>query len=1121
MLRSVFLFTALLAVAAVHASTKVTILTATSVNRTILNVSFAPTAPPGTTTVLNDSTDISQLMRPESIALGINPGTGFIDAFLGDNGNGQIRLYAGAFSCTTPIPNACSKGTPLQLPPGLTNPNGVTLDIDSNLWAVNDAPGTSPAPAVWKFVRNSDSVGSFQTPTQPIDTTVAAGGTLGKQQVLVELMVVRTPLGTAPYMVTPPAPSGSYTGGTLTAVWPNYTGANYNVTLSTGQTITKCKFTNGLANFTCPSTSITGTPNTTISVALANGGDVVAVSQNPDELLIYPGDGNGHSPLGPTKPIVLIPPCPKPPHGTPPPCLPASTPGGAAVFGDGSLIVTAFDGRIFRFATASGSFAQPVTVTGAPCCLYKVNTTFVDGGPVGYVAQSGPGNHGGILELTPDGSGGIQVSSMVVTNVPAPQAIVATTTQQAPFSSCDPGPCDLGGNHGNEFNVDHKADPPAPSTPPELVLSLCLVSKDPRPICPGQTLLVNSVCPGFDTTPGHNMVIPANACTIPGTGFALYKAETPITNPSQFNFTLVGTKQNPDALFKNKTQPVCGANLPPGVSAGATFWSPNGEETPIVAAVVPGDTINNPVHGLAPTLVDVTAGCSGDPAPKGSTPGTSIFGSGLVFAVDNLGNKKVNLEAFYNQNYSNLEQTIDQLKPSATNHNSPVNVSTFVANLLKNGSTGCVDVSSALFNKAVAVNNVPGDNSEVLTPQQVADFTDALDYLGPADPTGTTACDAIVTAHENSANFNETLSTTPPITNPPGQIEWQLAEISNGILMRILNRQPPAKWEPPVNLNVSPQSAVNSIPYIFGTLCYPQQCPQLPPQVTPEVMTATLSWALVNDPNLNSCSWSGNGTTAPGFNVSPPSVSGTGSPPMVTGSAAVGPFTPPPPGPGSTAAIYTYELTCNVPATTVPTGVPTFSAFTYLTVWPQIGVQATPSGAVAPLNPVTITWTPPAGATGCNLITSGNNQAGFTGTTTVNGPTDGTTQYPASYIPNGADVGHGVTFTAYCAAGASAGIASTVGVSVSPTAVVASNPAGNSATVAWLPSAGSTSCTLSSNGGGSLSGTTGVNGPTDGTTTYLAGYTSTETDATTNGGVVTFTATCTGFSGSAQLTVSP
>jgi hypothetical protein len=76
--------------------------------------------------------------------------------------------------------------------------------------------------------------------------------------------------GTPPttYAVTATAaPSGgAYTGGTLTAAFTGTTGSNYTVQLSTLQDIFGATFTNGSTAFTTPSTIISGTPTTALSV---------------------------------------------------------------------------------------------------------------------------------------------------------------------------------------------------------------------------------------------------------------------------------------------------------------------------------------------------------------------------------------------------------------------------------------------------------------------------------------------------------------------------------------------------------------------------------------------------------------------------------------------------------------------------------------------------------------------------------------------------------------------------------------------------------------------------------------------------------------------------------------
>jgi hypothetical protein len=65
------------------------------------------------------------------------------------------------------------------------------------------------------------------------------------------------------------APSGAaYVGGNLTANFTGNTGSNYTIVLTTGQVINGCTFTNGATAFTTPSTSITGTPFTTLTVTI-------------------------------------------------------------------------------------------------------------------------------------------------------------------------------------------------------------------------------------------------------------------------------------------------------------------------------------------------------------------------------------------------------------------------------------------------------------------------------------------------------------------------------------------------------------------------------------------------------------------------------------------------------------------------------------------------------------------------------------------------------------------------------------------------------------------------------------------------------------------------------------
>jgi len=81
--------------------------------------------------------------------------------------------------------------------------------------------------------------------------------------------------GSSSVFVTSAPTGGAYTGGTLTVPWPNVGGNFWTVTLSTGQTISNCTFTNNSTTFTCPSTVITGTPTTALTVTPQASGPVV------------------------------------------------------------------------------------------------------------------------------------------------------------------------------------------------------------------------------------------------------------------------------------------------------------------------------------------------------------------------------------------------------------------------------------------------------------------------------------------------------------------------------------------------------------------------------------------------------------------------------------------------------------------------------------------------------------------------------------------------------------------------------------------------------------------------------------------------------------------------------
>jgi hypothetical protein len=962
MFRSIFAFTALLAVAGAHAQAQnsVTIETATDISNQIFGVSFAP---PGTTPPLN--TDSLSEHRLESLALVSNTNPIRIDLLAADNGGLGIVDYVGNFTTgnfTCPpgsTPPPCTTGNVLTQAASVRYPNGLSSDRFSNVFFVNNTPGKSPQPAVWVLPINPAG-GYPATAYQqavPIDTT-SPTGSLGTQQAVVETMVASTPLLIVPLMLTTPPSGMMYTGGMLTTKWPYSTGANYQVTLSTGQVITACTLTNTSTTLTCPSTNITGAPTMAINVPLANAGDLLVVSQSPDEILLYPGNGAGTGPLPPPNtlltPTVLIPQC-----GVGACITAGSTPGGVAVYpADNSLLVTTFTGQILRFGIVGGVLTQMAQVSGLPAGnLYKINTVLTGGLPAAYVALSAPGNHGRVLRLGPSG-GGIQFETSVTT-AGSVEAIAATNTAQAGEADCFAvGGCDLFGDVLNKHTVKTISGNPNP-THSNLVESLCVVPQDPRgAACPGIPLVVNSVCPGFDdTNTGHPMIIPSYACGASGSSGTAFAVIKTVSAPDQFDQSYVQTEEKLDALFAGFNNPVCPGGG--GVNSQVMLWAPLADETLIREENVNIATGNGP--NAMPTLVDNTDGCG---SGQSGGPLHSIFVSGAALQLQG-GNTPANLQTFVGLKYPFLTNTIADLLGNGNI------TSAQVAQQLTNpgsppGPPGCIDASLSLFNKAVAETSS--------SPQYIPDMQDAADLLTNA---GANTCDTIVRANAN--DFVQTLAPPPgqvPIYNPTGQARWRFANIANGITMRILGLPPAGDWPPPVSTSVSPQ-------YLFG------QCnaPGCPPQQLP--YTATISWALAN--GTSQCSWGPNAPNQPNSSPSP-----------------VGPFAAP-----VTITTYTYTLTCqHVPP---GSGTAPYSASTYVTVWAAVMV-ATSAQSVVAGGSVQVNWTPPAGATACTLTDNGNGT--LSGTTSAPGP--GT--YVASYVTKQQDISKGVTFAATCTAGASAGI---------------------------------------------------------------------------------------------------
>jgi hypothetical protein len=922
-LRSIFAFTALLAVASVHAQTGVTIRAANSVNKQILGVTFAPNS----ATVLN--TDQATLGKLNALALVTNPNSFGIDLFVADNQNHHIWSYAGDFCPASPPPPAppvtpaCTKtGTIFTQAAAINYPDGTSLDSGGSLFAVDNAPGKSPLAQVWVMQLLN---GVYQNAVQ-IDTT-APGGSLGAAQAVVETMIVNAPLG-APNCGQPQQPA-----------------------------------------------------------CLANVGDLLVVSNNPDKILLYPGNGS----TGPTaanhSPGTLIRQCTKPKGDSN--CIPGgSAPQGVAVWpADNSVLITVNGGMILRFSLANGVVTQMATVGGLPGGLVKIKTGFLQkSGAVGFVAQSAMGNHGSILKLTPvPNSNNIQVSGSVSSGVAAPDGLAVTTGVSAPASTCQPtlqnpnAGCDLLGDPANNVTVLKHVVQNAAALAGNIVEDVCIVQADPRPqntasgACNDAPLPVNQVCPGFDNT-GHSLFIPGYLCggsagtgQSIGTGFALIRTLTTHAQASvsEWNGTYVESSADSTKLLPGNNlganNPFCGPPSPP-LGIGTLVWAPLKNE----------GTIDEDFNGFQ--MVDITDGCG---TGHGGSGYASLWAIGLALdptahelqpGVGGNSNTSTPLGNFAQGKYTHLTNTITAFSTGG-NITSPPNVSQELFNNNSNNSPGCIDVSQAYF--ANATTN--------------ADLQNAANLLTDDDQVYNTSCDYIVTSH--IANFVE--STSPVVLNPSGQIRSRLANLYYTINTDILGNPAPSAWPPAVSVSasVSPQAVANT-------------------------GAATVVWG-VNDGNAPSCTIS---TDDPNYS-GPLAVSTTTSTPL-------GPWPLAP----TAGATYTYTLTCPVPSNTVKPPATTMSVAAHLTVWPVITGLSPQVPLTTSPNPTSIsgnggitsvTWTPPAGATQCTL-TSTNGQGTANPLDTVT-PATGASR-TATYTAVAADVSTGtVNFAATCTAGASPG----------------------------------------------------------------------------------------------------
>lgn len=373
-----------------------------------------------------------------------------------------------------------------------------------------------------------------------------------------------------------------------------------------------------------------------------NPGDLLVLTSAPSQVLLYPGNGAGIGPLGATSPIPLI-------------NLPAGTlPGGMALWPvDNSLMVSTGSGTILQYPFGAGfsSGETPGTfVSGLGNGQFKIKAGRQNGAVFAFIANN---NGGEIFEFNASG----QLIANVTNGVQHPQGLAVSNVGFQPFANCEAG-CDLLGGGLLKHSVTNLVAG-------NILEDVCVVGTDPRvakypfnPLAsppqnsnysctaaandvggPYQSgLPVAQVCAGFGS-----LVIPNSMCGASGSnssGFVLIK--TLSTAYSQVPFPLNGTvvENSSDvtaALLGNppNCNPPFGAGgTPPAVLAWGPLFAQEGK----------------PVEGNL--LLDITGGCG---TSHGSTPGTSLWATGLTLNTDVIAN---GLSGFMTTKYTDLLATL-------------------------------------------------------------------------------------------------------------------------------------------------------------------------------------------------------------------------------------------------------------------------------------------------------------------------------------------------------------------------------------------------------------------------------------------------------------------------------
>jgi hypothetical protein len=842
MLRSIFALTALLAVTTVHAQSA-NVVAATSVTNQIDQVT--PMPPGGSTTLLNS--DQSSFLRIESLAFN-NTGPSSLNLLAADNLNHNVVQYTGDFSCT-PLIN-CSKGSVLtQIT--VKNPQGMSLDRAGDLYLLNDAPGSSPLPAV--YVAPTDTMGGFM-PSQLIDNT-----NFGKQQAVVETLIVGTP------------------------------------------------------------------PSSGTDIGLnAQNGDLLVLATGPNALYRYPRSSDGIGPMPGAVQHTLLAQCT---HNQKTACIPAGEVcNGIAIWQDGTLLMSCQSGRILNYDIKEDSptnFKQLPDFADISAGLVKIKVARELGQWSAFVSQSGPGNHGSVIEVTTVG-GTIQANATVNMGGNT-QGIAVTNTAQGLASSCQQmngkqvAGCDLLGDSKHTVlrhivKPDHNG---VGGLGGAIVEDMC-VATDPRygnpPVVPAQgcgdtSVLVDDICHGFDPT--RTITVPGFLCARAGSnGASVAIVRTRLTTVDQYDQTYIENVVEPENVLGGNSEPVCGP-VQPGAQIGLVVWGPTPDDRQ------PGFS----------NMGDINTGCG---TGHGGGYTNSLWAIGMALDTSASELQTSNQTEFFAPQPGNPPLQVAVPLPTAmapvalenfaqTKFNSLANIvvgltqgtngtgitiadplsqelwNTF--NSLPPGgfnsiNPGCIDQSWSIFYNAAI--NEAGQ-------QQAQDFQNAADLLTNADAVTNTTCDYIVT--NNASSIQEpNPQTNPPVLNPSGQIRLSLANLYyaiNTLLISTLGipavpgNSVASTWPPPVAVSVSPQTFVQGHPPPSGI---------------------ALSWALNFDTTGQTCTWSSNDT-----NFTKPD-------PIATNPKQV-PVSPPQLSPGT----FNYSLKCTVPPGNVQTG-NSMTATTWLTV---------------------------------------------------------------------------------------------------------------------------------------------------------------------------------------------